>query len=271
MRTLIPLARALGTLLRAAAALAPVPASAQTAPASLESDGWQFTAFLYGYFPQLKGTVDVGGSSTDIDVPFHTLLDHLKMGFMGAFEVSKGRWGMYTGVLYMDVSGGSSQVRNFSVNNVAVPVSTDLNLDLKAVVWTLAGQYRVVADPTWTVDLLAGARMLYLKSSIDYTIVDPLRFAQGNRETSGTTWDGIVGTKGRYAFGENHEWFVPFYLDVGTGQSQLTWQASAGIGYSFRWGDVVAAWRYLDWNGRSGKRVEDLSLNGPMLGVELHW
>jgi hypothetical protein len=261
----------MGALLLAAAALTPVPASAQTAPLDLGTDDWKFTAFLYGYFAELKGTVDVGGSSTDIDVPFHTLLDHLKMGFMGALEATKGRWGMFTGVLYMDIGGDTSQVRNFSVNNTAVPVSTDLNLDIKAVVWTLAGQYRAISDARWTVDLLAGARMLYLESTVDYTITGPLGSIQGTRETSGTTWDGIVGTKGRYTFGDNREWFVPFYLDVGTGQSQLTWQGSAGLGYSFRWGDIIAAWRYLDWSGRSGKRVEDLSLNGPMLGVELHW
>jgi hypothetical protein len=178
---------------------------------------------------------------------------------------------LYTGVLYMDVGGDTSQVRNFSINGAAVPVSTDLSLDLKAVVWTLAGQYRVVSTPSWTVDLLGGARMLYLKAAVDYTISDPLRSNQGSRETSGTTWDGIVGTKGRYGFGDQRQWFVPFYLDLGTGQSALTWQASTGIGYSFRWGDVIATWRYLDWNGRSGKHVEDLSLNGPMLGAELHW
>jgi hypothetical protein len=41
-----------------------------------------------------------------------------------------------------------------------------------------------------------------------------------------------VGVKGRYTFGDDGKWFVPFYLDVGTGQSQLTWQISSGLGYS---------------------------------------
>jgi len=34
------------------------------------------------------------------------------------------------------------------------------------------------------------------------------------------------------AFGESRKWFVPYYLDVGTGESDLTWQAMGGIGYS---------------------------------------
>jgi hypothetical protein len=35
-------------------------------------------------------------------------------------------------------------------------------------------------------------------------------------------WDAIVGLKGRATFGEEHRWFVPYYLDVGTGESSLT-------------------------------------------------
>jgi hypothetical protein len=35
-------------------------------------------------------------------------------------------------------------------------------------------------------------------------------------------------------------WFAPFYLDVGTGATKLTWQGFAGVGYAYRWGDVVA-------------------------------
>ena len=45
-------------------------------------------------------------------------------------------------------------------------------------------------------------------------------------------WDGIVGVKGRYAFGDNRAWSMPFYLDVGHGQSEVTWQVAAGLGYS---------------------------------------
>ena len=61
----------------------------------------------------------------------------------------------------------------------------------------------------------------------------------GTKKVSESVWDGIVGVKGRYAFGDDRKWFVPFYLDVGTGQTKLTWQAAAGVGYAFHWGDVV--------------------------------
>ncbi len=93
----------------------------------------------------------------------------------------------------------------------------------------------------------------------------------GSKEIDESVWDGIVGVKGRYAFGENRKWFMPFYLDVGTGQSDLTWQGAAGLGYAFNWGEVLAMWRYLDYNFKSGKAVEDMNFNGPMLGVAFRW
>ena len=86
-----------------------------------------------------------------------------------------------------------------------------------------------------------------------------------------TNGDGIVGVKGRYAFGANRAWSVPFYLDIGTGDSDLTWQGAVGLGYSYHWGDIVAMWRYLDYNFKSGKAIEDMNFNGPMLGVTFRW
>ena len=273
MKNFIPFDRAMIALLFAAAALVPATATAQTAPASLESDKWQFTAALYGYFPVIKGTVKYPGDlgNSDIDVPFHDLLDHLKMGFMGAFEVRKDRWGMFTDALYLNVGGSNSQTNNFMTGAGAVPVTANTSFSFKAWVVTAAGEYRVASDPKWTVDLLAGARMLYLNPSLDYTIASSGGGISGNKHLSKTFWDGIVGIKGRYALGDAPGWFVPFYLDVGTGDTAMTWQGITGIGYSFRWGDVVATYRYLDWNGKSGKSLQDLNLGGPMVGVQLHF
>ena len=45
----------------------------------------------------------------------------------------------------------------------------------------------------------------------------------------------------------------------------------AGIGYSFGWGDVLAAWRYLDYDMKSGETIESLNLNGPLIAVVFRW
>ena len=77
--------------------------------------------------------------------------------------------------------------------------------------------------------------------------------------------------KGRLRFGANREWFVPYYADVGTGDSDVTWQAIGGIGYSFKWGQVIAAWRYLDYKFKESSAIEKLNFNGPAIGVGFTW
>ena len=94
---------------------------------------------------------------------------------------------------------------------------------------------------------------------------------EGNSEVKFDNWDGIVGAKGRLGFGPRREWFVPYYVDVGTGDSDLTWQGIVGIGYAFSWGEVIAAWRYLDYDFKSGQKIESVNLNGPAIGVAFHW
>ena len=83
--------------------------------------------------------------------------------------------------------------------------------------------------------------------------------------------DAIIGVKGRYTFGESRKWSVPFYLDVGTGQSDLTWQAAVGVGYAFQWGEVSALWRYLDYKFKSSSKIEDMNFNGPQIGLTFRW
>ncbi len=64
---------------------------------------------------------------------------------------------------------------------------------------------------------------------------------------------------------------MPYYLDVGTGDSDFTWQGIVGMGYAFHWGEVAAAWRYLYYDLPSGKAINDMSFSGPEIGVTFRW
>jgi hypothetical protein len=264
----------------AAGALLPMPAAAQSAQPGWESANWQFAATLYAWVPVIDGRVSYAGDtrSSDLHVSMGDVLSHLKMTFQGAFDAHNGRWGIFTDVVYVDLGGVKSQARDFSIGNIGLPAgtTTSLSLDLKALVWTVAGEYRVMTDPAWTVDLLGGARLLRLKPTLGYSItgnIGPIVLPgrNGSKQVDESVWDGIIGVKGRYAFGSDRKWFVPFYLDVGTGQSKSTWQGAAGIGYAYHWGEVAAVYRYLDYNNKSGKPVQDLNMGGPMMGVTLRW
>jgi len=69
------------------------------------------------------------------------------------------------------------------------------------------------------------------------------------------------------SFGANRQWYVPYYLDVGAGESDLTWQGMAGLGYSFDSIDVTGVWRYLDYDLGDSRPIKSIDFNGPAVGV----
>ena len=260
-------------LATALAFMAPV-ASAQTA------DTWKWQASIYAYLPDISGRstfpAESGGGGSTLDA--ETILDNLKMTFMGNIEASNGRWGMFTDVVYMDLGNGKSGFRDFTLGGSALPAGVDANAsyDLKGWAWTLAGTWRVASDPASRMDVLAGARLFDMRQTFEYELTGnvgsiPVAERAGAFEGKLSNWDAIVGVKGRFAFGEDRKWFVPYYADMGTGESDLTFQAMGGLGYSFAWGDIVGVWRYLDYDMKSGKKIESMTFNGPAIAAVFHW
>lgn len=263
-------------------ALLPIGTLAQVAPTSLpvQPAGWHYTFSIYGYVPSVDGTsrfpVDSGG--TPINVDAGAILDRLKFFAMGTAGAHNGTWGVFTDVIYLNFTGGQSASRDFTIGNIGLPAdaSASFDWDLKGWVWTLAGEYRVVSDPSFTVDVLGGARLLDIRQSLSYSIagsIGPLDPLARSGQISGkeSAWDAIVGVKGRYAFGDRRQWAVPFYLDVGAGESQSTQQVAAGIAYQFGWGEVTAMWRYLRYNTKTNRVFEDIHFSGPLIGATFRW
>lgn len=243
------------------------------------SDSWRFGATIYGYLPTISAKTQLpSGTTTDSSIDIGKTLSHLKMGFMGAAEAQKGRWGAFTDILYMDVGAAAAKTHEFHLGSVPIPadVTASTTLDLKATIWTLAGSYRVVADPRVTFDVLGGARLLDLRVGQDYQLtgnIGPIAVADrsGSSNSSVKDWNAIIGAKGRFALSDDRTWYLPYYVDVGTGDSKLTWQILGGVGYAFSWGDVSAVWRYLDFEGKSGSAIQNLNMNGPQVSVAFRW
>ncbi|MDM0110985.1 hypothetical protein QTI66_02440 [Variovorax sp. J22R133] len=280
MRTFSRLRPTVARCVFLAATLGPCLASAQSTQADTGTGNWRYSLSVYGYFPSIGGSSSVpstpGGPT--IDVNAGTVIDSLKFTFMGAFEAHNGRWGVFTDYIYLDLGGSKYGTRDFTIGGNAIPLSTqaDLTWDLKGSLWTLGGEYRVMQTPALSIDLLAGARMFALKPSLRWGIsgdLGPIAPAgrSGSFENSETLWDGIAGLKGRYTMGETRRWSFPFYADVGTGQSRLTWQAAAGVSYAYPWGELTAMWRYISYDMKSGSTIDNLNFNGPMLGATFRW
>jgi hypothetical protein len=251
-------------------------AMAQTVSSDPGAGSWHFAGTLYLYVPSVSGksSVPAGGDSTfEFDV-----LEHLKFTVMGSLEAHNGRWGAFTDLIYLDFGDHKSATRKFTIGGSALPLDTtaDLKWRLEGVSWTVGAQYRISSSPTFTFDVLGGARVLDIKRSSSWTIsgdLGPLPPASrtGSNKEKSTLLDGIVGLRARATLGEGSAWSVPFYVDIGTGDSKRTWQAATGIRYAFGWGDVSALYRVLDYELKSGEAIEQVRFNGPMVGATFRW
>ena len=59
--------------------------------------------------------------------------------------------------------------------------------------------------------------------------------------------------------------------DIALGPSALPSDVSYDLAYGFGWGEVVAAWRYLDYGLPGDSVVTELNFNGPLVGVAFDW
>ena len=260
------------------------------ANAQATADKWTFSVMPYLWLPSMEGTLRYGpppasGASPNVSIDADTLLGALDMAFMLQAEARKGRWLIATDVIYLDLSSDSSSVRSIDFNPGSGPVNiantaldTGTQTNLKGTVWTLVGGYAAVQDPRATLDVIGGFRYFDLKATTNWqlsaTVTGP-----GGAQTFATTgsvtksedlWDAIVGVKGRVKLGQGN-WFMPYYLDAGAGDSTLTWQGVLGIGHAFKWGDVLLAYRYLSYEQSGNKLIEDLSFGGLGLGVNFRF
>ena len=243
------------------------------------SDQWKFQAVVYLYLPSVDSESTFpgsgGGSSASVDAS--KLLENLNLAFMGSFEADKGPWGMFADVIYVDFGDSESPSRDFSIGGtLPVGATASLRYDLNGWLWTFAGSWRAASGPGHELNLIGGARLIDIDQTIDWQLSGnvgsvALPDRAGERTTGVRNWDAIVGLKGRAMFGKEQRWFVPYYLDVGTGDSSLTWQAMAGVGYAFGWGSVIGAWRHIDYDAQSDQSIESISFDGPAVAVAFRW
>ena len=140
-------------------------------------------------------------------------------------------------------------------------IAPGLNANVELTNWIITPLvgYNLVDTGKSRLDIVGGARYLYMKADLR---VDALG---ARAEDSGSNWDAIIGARGAVDLAE--KWYLFGYLDIGTGESDLTWQAFGGVGYRFKWFDVVAAYRYLRWDFDDNQALDDLYLHGPGVGI----
>jgi len=241
-----PLAAALCGI---AAALASLPAAAQTAP---PTDAWQFELIPYLWTPGIRSDLKLGPlPGSTVSVNSTSLLKALDMGAMGTLEARKGDWGGLLDLQYVKL-GVSNQYLG--------GLGGGYDITFKQTIATLAGFYRVVNTPSVTVEALAGVRYANIKTNVNVNIAPTMRGVGRQIEDSSNSTSGILGARVILPVGD--KWSLMGHLDVGAGSSTTNLQAIVGASYqyspvtSFKFG-----YRYLGY-----KRDDDLVNKAAMAG-----
>jgi hypothetical protein len=210
-----------------------------------------------------------GGGGSPISMT--NLLQHLNAALFLSGEARKGRWGLATDFVYCNFQKEGSNVTNISGTGGTseVPINSGTTTTLTGYMVSLTGNYSLARWPDAKLDLLAGLRYTHIGSTLDWsftTSVDSLAGRTGSVGLGVDLWDGIVGVRGTARIGGG-KWFIPYYLDAGTGTSKFTWQGLVGVGYAFGWGDLLLVYRYLSFEQGDEHPVQHFYLSGPALGA----
>ena len=234
----------------------PVTATAQDTPGK---DDLKFYVALYGWMPNIYGE---SGTDSDFEIDLDDILDDLQFMVMANVGVKKDKWEVYADVIYMDLEADNNSIGRLKG---VVPVNVDTDVELNAWVVTPKVTYNLIEKDKFKMNILAGARYLYLDVDLKVDIDDVRDHGiSGSGSVSDNWWDAVVGITGEVTL--NEKWFMPYYFDIGTGQMELTFNLFGGIGYRFNRVDLEAGWRYMRWNFDDNPALDNLYISGPIVG-----
>jgi len=236
----------------------------EVAPAPMaveESSEWKQSLTLYAWLPSLDGTLKYNIPGEEGGTGESDIISKLDGAFMGTYAVRKNKWSFLADAIYFKMS--DSQEVSATILNRTLTLSSEQEL----VNWIVSGYvgYNLVENETFTVDAIAGLR--YLSLGVDISL--SLNNLQRSISPSVEFYDGVIGVQGMANLSES--WYIPYHFDVGAGDSDLTAQASAGLGYRFGWGDVRLSYRYLYYDQGTDGLVNSLDAYGPQIGVTFNF
>jgi hypothetical protein len=255
----------------------------QIAGAADEDEGWHFDVTPYVWIPDIE--VDLryfddlppGGSTLASVQAGPSQLDGV---FLLDMAARKGDWSLHGDIIYLGYTTDSQITRVHGADGdvVLVPRSVDLGTrtEIEATLAQLALGHTLTRTPHGVTYVFAGLRYVDISGRVHWDFSQDITGTDFTFERSGeiddhsSYVDGVVGLRGRRNIGDE-QWFLAYYVDVGAGESELTWQVNGGAGYAFGWGDVVLAYRYLRYDESSDAFLQEMKVDGPLIGLSFHF
>lgn len=206
---------------------------------------------IYAWGAGITGTATINDQTpaqAPTEVDFEDILDNLEMAFMGHYEGMGDQWGFGADLTYIGLG---------NTNDMGVTGDVDASI----------AEVFAIYRPNDIFDVLAGVRNIGLDMRVESQAG---AVAEGDRSLT----DFYLG--GRVFLPFSDTWGGALRADVGTGDSDLTWNAVALVNWQASDGFAVrGGYRWLDYNvDKDDARVSnelDLTFDGPFLGVAFQW
>lgn len=259
--------------------------------AAESADEWKFDLMPYLWLPTISADLNyslppgTGGGKFGVSVGPTDWLELLNFGVLINGSASKGKLTIFGDLVFLslDKDNGGKVVSADTVisgpgDSVSIPVGVSANLstksELKGGLYSIAAGYSFHVTESSTQSVFGGVRFLDLDVETSWSLSTDITTpgnmvvlpAQGGIKKSRKVLDGIVGLRGSYALGKG-KWSIPYYFDVGAGDSDLTWTAQAGLAREFGWGHLVFGYRHLDYDEGTDGFLRNLTFSGPGIGA----
>jgi hypothetical protein len=240
----------------------------------MPDEGWEFKVTPYFLAAGLDGKTGVASVTTDIDVPFSEVFDHLDAGFMMAATARRGRWILGLDALYFKLSGADSKTVSGPFGVITVEGTVDLTVTQQLYQPTIA--YRAFAESDAPLlDVYVAARYTRLDTEMTLTSTTSIpSFPNGTRQLDGDVswWDPVIGK--RTTIRVTDHLFGTTIVDVGgfgVG-SDVTYQWLVAAGWHFTNSiSTSAGYRYLKQDYDKDGFVWDMVARGFILGVGIEF
>ena len=255
------------------------------------NDVWHYRLTPYLWLPTIGGDLryeappDSGAGSPTVDVGPADWLDLLNYAALIGGSAQTGRLSLAADFVYLSMSSKKND-RVVSVEDsitipgtpISVPVGAELNADtrtdLDGLQVTLTAGYVFWQEAGSQATVFAGARYFNVDVSTNWNLTAEVTLPGGSiiLPSSGSIgddanlWDAIVGIRGEIEIGQGN-WSLPYYLDYGTGDSDATWNVFCGAARKYGWGELLIAYRHLEYDQEAGSLLQDFSFSGPLIGA----
>ncbi len=189
-----------------------------------------------------------------VSIGFDQVMKNFDGGIMGAGELKYDRYLMFFDVIASKISP----------NKIVYPAGypAGIKVDSGSFMGLAAAGYRLIDDPSYTVDGFAGIRGFAMKNTLRVQLMPAtLKLAESEQ------WvDGVVGARLKVNLAKS--FYATAIGFAGKGGSRYEWDVFGGLGYAFT--DRIstfAGYRAMKVDYRNGNFVYNALQQGPVLGM----